>query len=88
MNPRPAQTPRQPGARGVALVMTVSASTHQDRARAHFLSQMGVDIVTVILRKQTANPDQVWASKPGALIIPNSSAGEPIRLAVLQVIDT
>jgi|GEM_PF-1014641 len=52
---------------------TVSSSTHQERGRAQFLSQMGVDTVIGVLKRQTANPDLVWASKPGALIIPEDA---------------
>jgi len=60
---------------------TVSSSTHQERGRAQFLSQMGVDTVTGMLRKQTANPALIWATKPGALVVPNDTA--PTKLAKL-----
>jgi hypothetical protein len=53
---------------------TVSAATHQDRGRAQFLSQMGVDTVVGVLKKQTADPNLIWASKPGALIVPGDPA--------------
>lgn len=59
---------------------TVSASSHQDRGRAQFLSQMGVDSVIGVLKKQTADPNLVWASKPGALIVPGDPA-QPKKLS-------
>lgn len=56
---------------------TVSSSAHQERARAQLFARMGVDIVTGVLRKETADPAKTWASKPGALIVPNPDASPP-----------
>ncbi|QIF00279.1 hypothetical protein [Roseimicrobium sp. ORNL1] len=56
---------------------TASSSAHQERARAQLFARMGVDIVTGVLRKETADPARTWASKPGALIVPDSDGNPP-----------
>ncbi|MEZ0275495.1 MAG: hypothetical protein ACAH88_11380, partial [Roseimicrobium sp.] len=62
---------------------TVSSSAHQERARAQLFARMGVDIVTGVLRSETADPAKTWASMPGALIVPDMDATppQPTRLA-------
>jgi hypothetical protein len=62
---------------------TVSSSAHQERARAQLFARMGVDIVTGVLRRETADSTKTWASMPGALIVPDMDASppRPTRLA-------
>jgi hypothetical protein len=61
---------------------TVSSSAHQERARAQLFARMGVDIVTGVLRTETADPAKTWASKPGALMVPDleTNPTQPTRL--------
>jgi hypothetical protein len=61
---------------------TAASGAHLDRARAQSYSQMGVNMVTGVLRKHTTDGTKVWASQPGALILPveNASGSSLIRL--------
>ena len=52
----------------------VSTGAHVDRARAQSYSQMGVNMVTGVLRENTADPAKVWATYPGALLVPAEDA--------------
>lgn len=60
----------------------ISSGAHMDRARAQSYSQMGVNIVTGVLRENTTDPAKVWATYPGALILPKADAAgqEGIKL--------
>lgn len=61
----------------------VSSGAHMDRARAQSYSQMGVNMVTGVLRENTTDAGRVWATYPGALILPagDASGGDRIRLS-------
>lgn len=61
---------------------TAASSAHLDRACAQGYSQMGVNMVTGVLRKHTTDGTRVWATQPGALILPLENASGPslIRL--------
>jgi hypothetical protein len=52
----------------------VTSGAHLDRARAQSYSQMGVNMVTGVLRENTADPARVWATFPGALLVPEKNA--------------
>jgi hypothetical protein len=52
----------------------VTSGAHVDRARAQSYSQMGVNMVTGVLRENTADPAKVWATFPGALLVPEKDA--------------
>jgi hypothetical protein len=60
---------------------TITSSSHIDRGRAEIFASMGVDLVQGILQKETADPARVWASRPGALIVPDESSSAPTKLA-------
>jgi len=53
---------------------TVSSSSHVERTRAQVFAEMGVDMVIGTLREHSGNSDRVWASQPGALIVPDPMA--------------
>ncbi|HSJ03925.1 MAG TPA: hypothetical protein VK956_15790 [Verrucomicrobium sp.] len=61
---------------------TVASGAHLDRSGAQAYAQMGVDMVTGVLRHHTADTGKVWASQPGAVLVPveNATGSALIRL--------
>ncbi|MEZ0277189.1 MAG: hypothetical protein ACAH88_19920, partial [Roseimicrobium sp.] len=62
----------------------VSSGAHMDRARAQSYSQMGVNMVTGVLRENTADPAKVWATYPGALLVPVADATGSDRIKLTR----
>ncbi len=65
---------------------TVASGSHQERDRALLLAQMGTDLVQGVLRKETADPSLVWASMPGALLVPDASAAPADRTRLTSLV--
>jgi len=53
---------------------TVSSASHVDRAQAQAYAETGVDMVVGTLREHASDPGKVWATQPGALIVPEALA--------------
>lgn len=53
---------------------TVVSNAHVNRVNAQHFAQMGVDFVIAAVKQQISNPNLVWASQPGALIVPDTNA--------------
>lgn len=59
-----------------------SAKSYLERARAEQFAQMGLDSAKGILQRYTGNSSEVWASQPGALMVPASAGSKTLANSV------
>jgi len=59
-----------------------SAKSYLERARAEQFARMGLDSAKGILARYTGNSSEVWASQPGALMVPATAGNRTLSLSV------
>lgn len=58
-----------------------SAKSYLERARAEQFARMGLDSAKGILDRYTGNSSEVWASQPGALMVPATAGTKTLSLS-------
>lgn len=57
---------------------SATSSSHMDRARAQSMAELAVEMVEGTLLAHTGDPNMVWASQPGSLLVPVEGATQSL----------